>query len=500
MPLDTSIPYNVSVPQFNVAPAQVGGPTNMLTDVMRLKGLQQEQQLNQLKAQEYQLQMQDRQRARNEAAAARAEKVANDKALINALRDSVVGNAGPLQPDARIAANALLGQGKLGPAITALGASEAFTKDTKAKSDLAKVDTEIVDKNLATFRTFAPGVNSPEAAAIYARAMYDNPTLGPLMQQTGYDKEAAAAKAAQDYAADPQRWMAAHVGLTGEQVMKSLQPQQRPVAAAPVQAPMTTPITSAAFNAQGASPVQLAMLGGVGASPLLQMARPLPSGGGVTAPGPSEDNALSPTKTASRKPAAADSGLPPGLKLKQGERYNAEADRVESVPGSDLYIAQSQKHQKDARAVEGVASKMDDAVANINEMLSDKNKEGFDNNFGGYSAYATNKFTGNTAKVKSMLEKFNSNMKAAGLELFRTGGSIGAMTEKEWPIVQNEIAALSPTMDVEDARLAMTKIASRLQRIRDNAHEIYGDTWSQTQFYKKPKNATSSDGWTIKEH
>jgi len=135
---------------------------------------------------------------------------------------------------------------------------------------------------------------------------------------------------------------------------------------------------------------------------------------------------------------------------------------------------------------------MDDAVANINDILSDKNKEGFDNNFGGYSAYATNKFTGNTAKVKSMLEKFNSNMKAAGLELFRTGGSIGAMTEKEWPIVQNEIAALSPTMDVDDAREAMTRIAARLQRIRDSAHEIYSDTWSQTQFYKKPKGGAPS--------
>ena len=61
------------------------------------------------------------------------------------------------------------------------------------------------------------------------------------------------------------------------------------------------------------------------------------------------------------------------------------------------------------------------------------------------------------------------------------------MTEKEWPIVQNEMAALSPTMDVEDARVAMTKIASRLQRIRENAHEIYSDTWGQTQFFKKPK-------------
>ena len=75
MPLDTSIPLNATIPQFNVAPAQVGGPTNMLTDVMKLKGLQQEQQLNQLKFQEYQ-------RARGEAALKSAQEKADKQALI----------------------------------------------------------------------------------------------------------------------------------------------------------------------------------------------------------------------------------------------------------------------------------------------------------------------------------------------------------------------------------------------------------------------------------
>lgn len=161
-------------------------------------------------------------RNRNEAGVTRAKKLADEKALLDALRGSTIGDAGPQQPDARVAANALLGQGKLGPAITALGASEAFAKDTKAKSDLAKLDTEVLDKQLATFRTFAGQIRSPEDAGVYAQAMYDHPTIGKLMAQTGYDKETAIAKAQQDYAADPQRWIAGHVGLTGEQVVNTL--------------------------------------------------------------------------------------------------------------------------------------------------------------------------------------------------------------------------------------------------------------------------------------
>jgi hypothetical protein len=215
MPLDTSIALGATIPQFSVAPAQVGGPANMLTDVLKLKGLQQDQQLNQLKMQEYQ-------RARAQAAADRAEKVADQQYLLNALRGTVVGPTGPQIPDPAAAANSLLAQGKTDPAIEALKLGEAVTKERKGRSDLAKVDTENLDKQLSTFRTFAPTVNSPEGASVYARAMYDHPVIGPLMQQTGYDKDAAAAKAAQDYAADPQRWMAAHVGLTGQQVVDSL--------------------------------------------------------------------------------------------------------------------------------------------------------------------------------------------------------------------------------------------------------------------------------------
>ena len=214
--------YNIALPQFNTPAAQVGGPVNMLTDVMKLKGLQQDQQLNQLKFKEYQRARADAATARAQAAVDLAEKNANKQALMNAMRAASVGANGPQTPDMSAAANALIGQGRLPAALTALGASEAFTKDRKAKSDLAKIDTENVDKNLSTFRTFASGVNSPESAAIYAKAMYDHPVLGPLMQQTGYDKDSAAAKAMQDYATDPQRWMASHVGLTGQQVVDSL--------------------------------------------------------------------------------------------------------------------------------------------------------------------------------------------------------------------------------------------------------------------------------------
>jgi hypothetical protein len=438
------VDYNIALPQFNAPAAQVGGPANMLTDVLKLKGLQQDQQLNQMKMQEYQ-------RARGEAALKSAEEKANKQALINAMRSASVGATGPQLPDMEAAANSLLGQGKLSPALTALGASEAFTKNLKAKSDLAKIDTENLDKQLSTFRTFAAGVNSPEAASIYAKAMYQHPVIGALMKQTGYDETAAAAKAMQDYAADPQRWIASNVGLTGQQVVDSLK--------------QTTANTD---------------LGGQ----ILQQQRDAfgrPIAGGETR----LEKTLTPDK-------AAAGGLAEVPKLKQGERYDPTTRTIEAIPGSDLYIAQSQKHAKDVKALTATESKSDEAVKNIQEMLDPKNAEGFKANFGGVGTTVTSRLPGKAADFKSMLNTFKSNMKSAGLELFRSGGSIGAMTEREWPIVEAEIASLDGWMTEDKAREVMRNVAARVQRIKDSAKELYDDTWSETQFHPKKKKSTSS--------
>ena len=141
-----------------------------------------------------------------------------------------------------------------------------------------------------------------------------------------------------------------------------------------------------------------------------------------------------------------------------------------------------------------MARKTDEAVQTIDDILSPKNAEAFNSNFGGYSAYATRLQSGDVARVRNALTTMASNLKAAGLEEFRSGGSIGAMTEKEWPIVEKQIASLSPEMSAEDARATIADVKRRLKRMRDDAHELYTDTWGQTQYVKKPKGTPAGNG------
>jgi len=171
-------------------------------------------------------------------------------------------------------------------------------------------------------------------------------------------------------------------------------------------------------------------------------------------------------------------------KLKPGEVWDAKKQTVMQVPGSAEYNKQSKIHGTDYNATKTVISKMDNAISKVNDILSPENKSGFEGNFGGYNAAITRQFTGNTAKVKKNIETVKADMKSAGLELVRSGGSIGALTEREWPMLEAQIDAIDYMLDEKDAEAAFKRVISTFERIKDQAKDTYQTTWGETQYFK----------------
>jgi hypothetical protein len=171
-------------------------------------------------------------------------------------------------------------------------------------------------------------------------------------------------------------------------------------------------------------------------------------------------------------------------KLKPGEVWDAKKQTVMQVPGSAEYNKQSKVHGTDYNATKTVISKMDNAISKVNDILSPENKSGFEGNFGGYNAAITRQFTGNTAKVKKNIETVKADMKSAGLELVRSGGSIGALTEREWPMLEAQIDAIDYMLDEKDAEAAFKRVISTFERIKDQAKDTYQTTWGETQYFK----------------
>jgi hypothetical protein len=171
-------------------------------------------------------------------------------------------------------------------------------------------------------------------------------------------------------------------------------------------------------------------------------------------------------------------------KLKQGEIWNPELQRVDAVKGSDTYIKQSGAHGKDYAALNSIDTKLDNAIGTIDKILAPDNTSAFNSNFGGYNALISNKFPGKTQDTRMAIESLKSNMKNAGLEMMRAGGGIGAMTEKEWPIVEGMIARIDPTLSEGEARSELQKVAAYMQKIKSNAREAYNTEWGNTQYVK----------------
>ena len=191
--------------------------------------------------------------------------------------------------------------------------------------------------------------------------------------------------------------------------------------------------------------------------------------------------------TATKIKASTATPTPIIPKLKQGERWNSDLERVEQVPGSAEYIKQSKLHGTDYGAVQAVNSKTELADKQIDRLLNPANTDAFNNLFGGYNAkFVTQHFTGATAGLKKDLDSLKQDLKSAGLELIKSGGggAIGTITEREWPILEGMIESLDPTLPEQDARNKLAEIKAKMANLRAMAADKYETTWGETQYYK----------------
>lgn len=189
-------------------------------------------------------------------------------------------------------------------------------------------------------------------------------------------------------------------------------------------------------------------------------------------------------------------GVPEGVRLKPDERWNETKQVVEQVPGSAAFIEQQRKHGADLGALKTTQATTKWGTGRIDKILAPENKDGFNSNFGGYNAYLTQNLTGNTATVKSELDSLKSDLKNKGLQMFRAGGSIGAMTEKEWPIIESMLATLTPKLDEQAARTILMEVRQKFEALENLAAEKYNDQWQGTQ-YHKPVDTSGGAGGNV---
>jgi hypothetical protein len=287
-----------------------------------------------------------------------------------------------------------------------------------------------------------------------------------------------------------------------EQTSGVVEPQVNNLAPAP---------TTSAFDARAAGPVQLAMLGGGGAgvSPLIQMARPMPSDGGV----------LAPTRVASRARKPAPEVEPEVL-----------ATEDEGPPLPKLTPAQELKlRDQVAKDYEKAISN----IANLSEVLEAAGKVRTAKGLSGATGIV-GLFPSAPDSPAAIAENRISNLRGKVTLLGKTAaakeGAIGSIANQEWKILQEMVASLSTIKGEKALREQIESVEAQARgaeaRIRDAYEKRHEQTVRLPAFKtyrnlpelkpfvepekqkKPPRRGTlspapqpapaNSDGWTLK--
>jgi hypothetical protein len=429
-------------------------------------------------------------------------------------------------------------------------------------ADPTEVRVEALDAAYAPFTRLVNRVQSPEDVAAFTTAVYGHPVLGSEAAKIKSVDQAVQDRQ-RDFMADPDRWRALHSNLDGKTIYQISQAatapkiekidlggavkfidmnpksatfkqemgdfpktpapraalDQTPNAVEPQINNLAPAPTTSAFDARAAGPVQLAMLGGNGAgiSPLLQMARPIPSDGGVLTP--VQQNVPAPTRAASRRrPAAA------------GEEGETPAPATPAAP-KPLTQLQDLKMRTDigearAEANESLAT-VQSVLDAVNDLRSvpDKDKE----RVLGLTGEYTPNFTGAAKTAQTKLNDIKGQVTAMAKA---AAGSIGSMAVQEWDILANQIATLqAKNLDAKTLNEQLDIIEHRakglLKRTQKNYNDVYGPVIKDSEgafdlimpeprkipergaaaaprrgtLKAQPQSApANADGWTIKEN
>lgn len=163
-----------------------------------------------------------------------------------------------------------------------------------------------------------------------------------------------------------------------------------------------------------------------------------------------------------------------------GPAYRVGSEAGGMKPGDELRFMN--QHDKDVQRATGVIDRSLDATGKIAAISSDPN---FGKVFGGYTEKMIGKLApGEIAGLQAKVDSLKSNLMAAGLEAMRNGQGIGAMTEREWPIMQGMIANLDPKMDEKSAKQTLGRIQEIFDRAKERSANFYDKKWkSKPQFY-----------------
>lgn len=179
--------------------------------------------------------------------------------------------------------------------------------------------------------------------------------------------------------------------------------------------------------------------------------------------------------------------LQPGYRWKSDNPDDPMALESELIPGGGAWQKQKGDHAGDLAKLESINNATAAIVSRIGSILRPSNRGGFEANFGMIPEVATRYLPGENYDTLNEIHQLQAMLKTAGLGDIRgrSGQSIGAITEKEWQTLADQIARLGVGMSDEAALRELSNIRRQMLNLRNKEYRAYSQEWQGTPFYQK---------------
>ena len=150
----------------------------------------------------------------------------------------------------------------------------------------------------------------------------------------------------------------------------------------------------------------------------------------------------------------------------------------QAIPGGPADIKLNEKRQQDYAALQSMFQSLDSLASQANQV---KEHKGLSGNFG-VSGYLPNFPGGQSADAAALLDTLRTKSAFTTLQDMRnsskSGGALGAVSDKETVMLQNAIAALSKSQSVGQTQQQLAAIIDYVEKAKHRLRDAYDTAWN----------------------
>ena len=165
-------------------------------------------------------------------------------------------------------------------------------------------------------------------------------------------------------------------------------------------------------------------------------------------------------------------------KTPPGYRQTAD-NNLEAIPGGPADIKQNEKRQQDYASATQVIQQLDELAKSVNRVAT---APGLAKNFG-VQGYVPNMPGGEAANAAALLETLKTQGAFAALQEMRnaskTGGALGAISDREGQMLQNAIAPLGRAQSAKQVQDSLKTILDHIEASKQRIRDAYNDHWNR---------------------